>query len=427
MSTSSYQIEGAVAADGRGPSIWDIHCLKKGRIANGDTGEIACDHYNRWPEDIALMRRLGVGAYRFSIAWPRVLPAGRGAVAEGGLAFYDRLVDGLLEAGIEPWPCLYHWDLPQALDELGGWTARDTAGRFADYAALLARRLGDRAKRWATFNEPSVFTIFGYALGWNAPGVADRAAYLRAVHHVNLAHGGAVDALRAHVPGASIGAIHNLQPCVPESPGPADVAAAETLDAHWNRMFPDAQILGHYPPSIAREFESVARAGDMAAICRPVDWFGVNHYSPIHAKADPASALGVGWGKAPEDAPRSGIGWHVHPEAFADVLLRAQREWKLPIYVLENGFGDVETLDPAGRAPDPKRCAYLAAYVAAMRSAIARGADVRGYFVWSLLDNFEWGAGYANRFGLVHVDFPTQRRIPKDSFAWYADLIRRSR
>jgi len=423
VSTSSYQIEGAAHEDGRGASIWDTYCRQAGRVANGDTGDVACDHYHRYREDIALMRDLGVGAYRFSIAWPRVLPHGRGRTNEAGLAFYDRLVDELLAAGIEPWLCLYHWDLPQDLDDLGGWTVRDCAGWFADYAALVARRYGDRVRRFATFNEPSVFTLFGYGLGGNAPGITDPGLLVRAVHHVNLGHGAAVDVLRALAPAASIGAIHNWQPFLPSRDTEDDKAAAERFATYWNQAFADPQQLACYPAALASAFEPWQQPGDLARICRPVDWFGLNHYSPIYARADPKSALGFGFGEAPADVERTGIGWPIHPEAFHDTLLAVHRRYRLPIYVLENGFGANEELGPGGDVPDQPRIDYLAAYTAAMRSAIAAGADVRGYFVWSLLDNFEWSSGYGLRFGLVYVDYPTQRRVPKASFAWYARLI----
>jgi beta-glucosidase len=422
-STSSYQIEGGAQADGRGASIWDTHCRRAGAIANGDTGDIACDHYHRYKQDIGLMQDLGIRAYRFSVAWPRVLPKGRGVVNESGLAFYDRLIDALLTAGVEPWLCLYHWDLPQVLDDFGGWTNRDSAGWFADYAALVSRRYGDRVKRFATFNEPSVFTLFGYAFGWSPPAVADPAAFHRALHHVNLAHGEAVDAIRSLVPGALIGCIHNQQPCLPASGTTGDAAAAARLDAYWNRPFADPQILGHYPAEIAVQVEPWQKPGDMARISRPVDWFGLNHYSPIYARTDTGAPLGFAWADPPKDVPRSGVGWHIAPKAFRDTLLDAHRRYRLPIYVLENGAGAVETLDGLGQVNDQERIAFLAGYTGAMRDAMIEGADVRGYFVWSLLDNFEWGAGYASRFGLVYVDYPTQRRIPKASAGWYAQLI----
>ena len=424
VSTASYQIEGAVSEDGRGPSIWDTFCRQKGRVANGDTGDVACDHYHRFAQDIALMRDLGVRAYRFSIAWPRVLPSGRGAANEPGLAFYDRLIDALLAADIEPWVCLYHWDLPQALDDRGGWTNRDCAGWFADYVTLAARRYGDRVKRFATFNEPTLFTLLGYGFGWHAPGIMDRTALLRAIHHVNLAHGAGVDALRAHVPGASIGAIYNYQPCLASTPD--DEAARDLLDAFWNRTMPDPQLTACYPPLLAGELETVGFPGDLARICRPVDWFGLNHYSPIYAKSDPGSQLGFRLAEPPPEKKRTGIGWAIDPDAFRDTLLALHHRFHLPIFVTENGFGAREQPNQAGQIDDEQRVAYLRSYTDAMRSAMQAGARVCGYFVWSLLDNFEWNSGYAARFGLVYVDYATQQRVPKSSFAWYAELIRQS-
>ena len=424
VSTSAYQVEGAAREDGRGLSIWDHRCLMPGKVADGGSGDVSCDHYHRYGEDVALMRSLGIEAYRFSIAWPRVLPQGRGKVNEQGLAFYDRLVDELLAADIEPWACLYHWDMPQALENLGGWTARDSAGWFADYAALVARRLGDRVKRWATFNEFSVFTLFGYSMDWCAPGLTDRAAHLRAIHHVNLAHGRAVDVLRDCVPGASIGAIHNRQAVRPAGPSEADRSAAQMLDAHWNLAFPEPQLRATYPPLLAEVIESCVQPGDLAQICRRLDWLGLNHYGPIFAKADPAAHWGFAWGDAPADAPvRPEIGWAIFPEAFRDELIELSRRYKLPIYVTENGCGGTNTPDAAGKVDDPKRVAYLQTYTASMHEAIQAGADVRGYFVWSLLDSFEWGAGYTNPFGIIHVDFKTQKRTLKSSALWYAELI----
>ena len=424
VSTSSYQIEGAVSEGGRGPSIWDSYCRQPGRIANGDTGDVACDHYHRYLDDIGLMRELGINAYRFSVAWPRVMPAGRGAVNEAGLAFYDRLIDALIAAGIEPWLCLYHWDLPQALGELGGWTNRDCAQWFADYAMLIARRYGDRVKRFATFNEPSVFTLFGFCLGGQAPGLADHAMLLRAIHHVNLGHGAAVDVLRASVGEALLGCIHNWQPCVPATDDPQDASAARKFDAYWNGAFPDPQQLGYYPPILADAMLPYQLPGDLARICRPADWFGLNHYSPLYVKADPNNPLGVGFGAAPAGVPRSSMGWPLQPEAFRETLLHVHRRYGLPIYVTENGTASADAINGDGGIVDQPRIDFLRSYTAAMFDAIRDGADVRGYFVWSLLDNFEWGSGYSQRFGLVYVDYPTQRRIPKASFHWYAQLIK---
>jgi beta-glucosidase len=426
VSTSSYQIEGAAREDGRGSSIWDSYCAQTGRIANSDTGEIACDHYHRYLEDIDLMRELGVSAYRFSVAWPRVLPQGRGAVNERGLAFYDRLIDAVTDAGIEPWLCLYHWDLPQALDDLGGWTSRDCVGWFADYAALIARRFGDRVRHFATFNEPSVFSLLGYCMGGQAPGVASHSLLLRTIHHVNLAHGGAIDVLRANVGEASLGIIHNYQPCLPASDSPQDAAAARTLDAYWNGAFPDPQLLAYYPPLLADFIGPYQQPGDLARICRPLDWFGLNHYSPLYVQAFDGTPLGVGFGPVPPGVPRTSIGWPVQPDVFRETLLAVHKRYRLPVYVLENGTANADEVDHNGKVVDQSRIDFLNAYTTAMFEAIKAGADVRGYFVWSLLDNFEWASGYSQRFGITYVDYTTQRRLPKASFHWYAQLIKAS-
>ena len=423
-STSSYQIEGAASEDGRGASIWDTFCKLKGRVNNGDTGDVACDHYHRMADDVRLMKDLGLAAYRFSIAWPRLLPKGKGAVNQAGLDFYDRLIDALLEQGIEPWPCLFHWDLPQSLDDLGGWSNRDMAGWFADYALLCARRYGDRVRHWATFNEFSVFTLFGYAWGWGAPSISDKAYHLKTIHHVNLAHGAAVDVLAGHIKGAEIGAIHSWQPLRPQKQTPEDIAAAALFNEHWNLCFPDAQILGTYPPLIARDIEPYVQAGDMSRICRPLQWLGVNHYAPMYGGADPNMLWGFGWGEVPAELPRSGVGWPMQPEAFKDTLLDLTRRYRLPVYVTENGYGCDDKDD---QLDDQPRLAYLKSYIAAMAEAAKAGADVRGYFVWSLLDNFEWGAGYATRFGIVHVDYATQERTVKASGKWYSQLIKNKR
>ena len=426
VSTSSYQIEGAAREDGRGPSIWDTFC-RQGRISNGDTGDIACDHYHRYMEDVVLMRDLGVDAYRFSVSWPRVLPEGRGAPNEHGLAFYDRLIDALLAAGIEPWLCLYHWDLPQALHDRGGWTARESAAWFADYSALVARRYGDRVKRFATFNEPSVFSLLGYGFGTHAPGVCSRDALLKVIHNVNRAHGAAVDNIRSAVAGASIGAVHNYQQCFPASDTAGDRAAAQLFEQYWNNAFPDPQLLGRYPPLLAEGIADLQAPDDLAAIRRPVDWFGLNHYSPLYIKSDAGGVLGCGFGAPPPEVPRTSIGWPIQPDAFRDTLLTVGRRYGLPIYVLENGTATNDRVLASGEVPDPDRIAYLRDYIGAMREAIAAGADVRGYFVWSLLDNFEWTAGYSQRFGLVHIDYASLRRMPKASARWYAELIRADR
>jgi beta-glucosidase len=424
VSTASYQYEGAVAEDGRKPSIWDTRCRIAGKVANGDTGDVACDSYHRYAEDIALMKDLGIQVYRFSTAWPRILPEGRGAVNQAGLDFYDRVIDTTLKAGIEPWLCLYHWDLPHALEDQGGWTSRDTIGWFADYTAVVAKRFGDRVKSFVTFNEFSVFTVFGYSNDWAAPGIVDRVAHLKATHHVNLAHGAGVDVLRGLVKDARIGGVHNCQQVYPESDTPENRAAAALLDEFWNLAFPDPQNLGTYPPLLAREMEPYVQPGDMARICRPCDWIGLNHYGPIFCKADPKSTWGFAWGNAPADADKSEIGWPIFPDKFREMLNWMGQRYRLPIYVTENGCGGHEDAPNAqGAVEDPKRIRFLELYITAMLQAVADGADVRGYLVWSLLDCFEWGSGYGPRFGLVHTDFKTLKRTPKNSAYWYRALI----
>jgi beta-glucosidase len=420
VSTSAFQIEGAAHEDGRGLSVWDTYG-QQGEIANHDTGDVACDHYHRYEEDVALMQRLGIQAYRFSVAWPRVVPQGRGARNEKGLAFYDRLIDALLAAGIEPWLCLYHWDLPQALDDRGGWTTRDIVSWFAEYATLVAERYGDRVKRFATFNEPSIFTLFGSGMGGGKRDRSGVATFHRAVHHVNLAHGAAVDILRARVPGALIGCIHNFQPALPSSP--ADAQAAELCDVYWNKAYPDPQCLGEYPAAMRAAIEPSLQAGDLARIKRPLDWFGLNHYGPVFIKADANARLGFTFGDRPPGTPVTPIDWPIMPEGFRDTLLTVAKRYALPVYVMENGLGSHDKPDAAGAVIDNDRIDFLRAYIGAVNEAAAAGADIRGYFVWSLLDNFEWDQGYSVRFGLTYIDYPTQKRIPKASFGWFHGLI----
>ncbi len=420
VSTSSFQIEGATKEDGRGASVWDVYC-QNGDIKNHDTGEVACDHYHRYREDVGLMKALGVQAYRFSVAWPRILPQGRGLANEAGLSFYDRLIDELLAAGIEPWLCLYHWDLPQALEEHGGWLNREAAVWFADYTTLVAARFGDRVKRFATLNEPSIFSLFSRSLG-RRDRTSEEMLH-RMIHNVNLAHGAAVDVLRATVENASIGCIHNLQPCRPSSGSEADAAAAGQLNVYWNHAFPDPQCRGEYPPSMRSAIDPHIQPGDLARICRPLDWFGLNHYSPVYVKSRPDSMLGYDFGEKPANVPLTPIGWPIDPEAFRETLQTIHVRYGLPIYVLENGFGNSDQPDQTGAVIDSGRIDFLRAYIIAMNAAAASGADIRGYFIWSLLDNFEWNSGYSVRFGLTYVDYVSLRRTPKSSFRWYAELI----
>jgi beta-glucosidase len=424
VSTSSFQIEGATQEGGRGPSIWDIYGHSD-EFRDRDSGDVACDHYHRYPEDVALMKALGVQAYRFSVAWPRVLPQGRGPANEAGLAFYDRLLDELLAAGIEPWLCLYHWDLPQALEDDGGWLNRESVAWFSDYTALVAGRYGDRVKRFATFNEPSIFSLFSGSLGQRGRSGEDDLH--RMIHHVNLAHGAAVDVLREKVRNVSIGCIHNYQPCLPSSTSEADAAAAARLSIYWNNAFPDPQCLGEYPAAMRAVIAPHIQPGDLARIRRPLDWFGLNHYSPVYVTAKPGAMLGYDFGDKPAGSALTPIGWPIDPAAFTETLRIVHARYGLPVYVLENGYGDAMQPDRTGAVNDSGRIAFLQAYIAAMNTAVADGADIRGYFIWSLLDNFEWTFGYANRFGLTYIDYASQRRIPKASFDWYARLIRAAR
>ena len=423
-STAAYQIEGAVKEDGRGLSIWDTFSHQSGNILGDHTGDIACDHYHRWSEDVALMRELGIGAYRLSTAWPRILPEGRGGTNPSGLEFYDRLVDAVMEGGIEPWICLYHWDLPQALEDRGGWQNRDVANWFADYAAPTVRRLGDRVKHWATFNEPNAATVLGYGEGVHAPGIRGRASALRAIHVMNLAHGLGTEAMRSERADLLIGNIYNFHPREPASEREQDEIAAVMLDALWNRSFPDPQIHGAYPEPLAVEMEALVQPGDLDIIEQKLDFFGLNHYTRSRVRHDPDHPFEAVTVPPEPGMPVTEMGWEISPDAFRQVLIEAKERYSgvLPIYVLENGAAFPDRIDEDGRIRDERRIAYLRGYLGAVQDAIEAGVPVRGYFVWSLLDNFEWALGYSKRFGLVHVDFATLERRLKDSFHFYAEL-----
>jgi beta-glucosidase len=425
VATAAYQIEGAVDEDGRGPSVWDTFCHAPGKIRDGHTGDVACDHYHRWREDVGLIAGLGAGAYRFSIAWPRIQPDGRGLVNAAGLDFYDRLVDALAERGVAACPTLFHWDLPQPLEDNGGWLDRDTAYRFADYAAVVAERIGDRARMWITLNEPYIVMALGYGLGMHAPGRTLLLGALPAAHHQLLGHGLAVAALRDH--GAGEVAITNAySPTEPETDSAADVTAAAAYDTLMNRVFTDPVLLGRYPDLSAFPDAdlSFVRDGDLKVISAPIDALGVNYYFPTRLRTLPDSPLPFEMCAYPE-APATAFGWPVVPEGLHRLLglLRDRYPGLPPIYVTENGCSYDDMPDAAGRVADPDRIAYLDGHIKAVRQAMDDGIDVRGYFVWSLLDNFEWSEGYHQRFGLVHVDYATQRRTPKSSYAWYRDLI----
>ncbi|GAA4506584.1 GH1 family beta-glucosidase [Actinoallomurus oryzae] len=418
VATAAFQIEGATGEDGRGVSVWDTFCREPGRIRDGHHADVACDHYHRWPEDLDLIAGLGANAYRFSIAWPRVQPDGSGPVNTKGLDFYDRLVDGLAERGLNATATLFHWDLPQPLEDAGGWLNRDTAARFAEYAAIVAERLADRVALWITLNEPTVVMAYGYAFGVHAPGRALMLGALPVAHHQLLGHGLAVEALRG-AGARSIGITNNYTPGQPASDRPEDATATEAFDNLLNWQFTDPLLRGGYP-DLGAELPHV-RDGDLAVVSAPIDVLGVNYYNPVGIAA-PAEGdvLPFTMTEVPGSPPVTGMGWPVVPEALHRLLTTLKSRYGdalPPIQITESGCSYDEALD------DRPRIDYLSAHVDAVRAAMHDGVDVRGYYVWSLLDNFEWAEGYHPRFGLVHVDYATQRRTPRTSYAWYRDLI----
>jgi len=421
--TASYQIEGAAHEDGRGESVWDRFCATPGKVRGGDTGDVACDFYHRYPEDVGLMKELGLDAFRFSIAWPRVLPQGRGAVNQAGLDFYDRLVDELLAHQIEPFATLFHWDLPQALEDEGGMRVRSTAEAYVEYTEAVVARLGDRVQHWITHNEPWVYAWIGNAWGWHAPGRTSEADAVAVAHHLLLSHGWAVQAIRRLSPDARVGITLNLTHVYPATETPEDEAAAYQRDGESNRWFLDPLFRGSYPADLLERNELVAPLvldGDLETISAPLDLLGVNNYSRFIVEAGPDGPRTV----SNPGAEHTDMGWEVYPDGLHDVLVRVARDYEpAAIYITENGaaFPDVRVHD--GGVHDVERTAYLQSYIAAVGRAIAADAPVKGYFVWSLLDNFEWAFGYSKRFGIVYIDFPTLERVPKDSFYWYRDLI----
>jgi beta-glucosidase len=425
--TSAYQIEGSPLADGAGPSIWQRFVHTPGMTHNGDTGDVACDHYRRYADDVALMRSLGMQAYRFSVSWSRILPTGKGEVNTAGLDFYDRLVDTLLAHRIAPIVTLFHWDLPAALDDLGGWLNRDIAGWFADYAEIMFRRLDDRVARWATLNEPWVVSDGGYLHGALAPGHRNLYEAPIASHNLMRSHGAAVQVYRA-VGRHQIGLVVNLEPQTPASQDPADVAAANRVDAYMNRQYLDPALLGHYPDEMAEIFGDAWPRWperDLALIRQPIDFVGVNYYTRSVRRNDPSAwPVRASVVRQPR-ATYTETSWEVHPSSFTEILVWVhQRYGNLPIYVMENGaaFYDPPVAEN-GRVHDPLRVSYLRAHLRAAHAAIARGVDLRGYMVWSLLDNLEWSLGFSKRFGIVHVNYATQQRTPKDSARYYARVI----
>ena len=431
--TASYQIEGAAQTDGRGPSIWDVFSHTPGRVLNGDTGDVACDHYARYADDVALMRELGLAAYRFSVAWPRVQPLGSGRVEQRGLDFYRRLVDELLDSGIAPWLTLYHWDLPQALQEEGGWTSRDTAERFAEYAGIVYDALGDRVPHWSTLNEPWCSSLLSYQAGHHAPGERDGTRAARAVHHLLLGHGLAAGVLRER--GCTdLGLTLNLNPVRGEDPD-----LVRKVDGQQNRMWLDAVLLGRYPDDVVADLEAAGaplpvQDGDLDVISAPLDWLGVNYYFRSHVAGgstagEPSPWIG-GQDVVDVDPPvlTTAMGWGVEPDGLVELLTRLHDEWPaIPLVITENGSAWEDVVAPDGAVRDPDRVDYLLRHLEAASEAIGKGVDLRGYFAWSLLDNFEWSFGYDRRFGIVHVDYDTQVRTPKDSARAYAEVLRRHR
>jgi beta-glucosidase len=427
VATSSYQIEGAWDEDGKGESIWDRFCHKPGNIHNNDTGDIACDHYHRWLEDVHLMEELGIPAYRFSISWPRIFPKGTGVVNQAGLDFYNGLVDALLEADIVPYVNLYHWELPQALQDQGGWPARATAEAFAAYAHTMSRSLGDRVRHWMTLNEPFVSAYIGYLEGRHAPGHRDLDEMVAASHHLLLAHGWAVQAIRSNVSQADVAIVLNMHPVHPASPSEADRRAARLQDGALNRWYLDALSGRGYPQDMLDEYGremSCIEEGDMQTIVAPIDYLGVNYYTRNIARSD----------EIPEDQnePRTinptkevtEMGWEIYPEGLYEVVERIHKDYKFQaVMITENGAAFDDHKNPDGEVEDADRIQYLSAHLREALRAIRAGIPLRGYFAWSLLDNFEWAHGYSKRFGLIYVDYETLERTPKQSAHWYSRVI----
>ncbi|MFD8063016.1 GH1 family beta-glucosidase [Streptomyces cyaneofuscatus] len=436
VATSSYQIEGAATEDGRTPSIWDTFCRVPGAVEGGENGDVACDHYHRMPEDVELIAGLGVDTYRFSLAWPRIQPGGRGPANNKGLDFYKRLVDELQGRGVTPWITLYHWDLPQELEDAGGWPARDTALRFAEYALLAYEALGDRVEHWTTLNEPWCSAMLGYAYGVHAPGRKDFGASMRAVHHLLLGHGLAARAMReaAGSNPLELGITLNLGTATPETPSEADRDACRRADGMGTRLYLDPIVHGRYPEDVvadlaAQNVELPLEEGDLAVISTPLDVLGVNFYrgmqfSGTTEDGSTADAEGLPVVRVVErDLPRTAMDWEITPTELTDLLVRLENDYGLPTVITENGAAFDDTVAADGSVPDADRTAYLADHIDAVAAARDRGADVRGYFAWSLMDNFEWAYGYDKRFGIVRVDYATQTRTLKDSAKWYRDTI----
>jgi beta-glucosidase len=417
--TSAYQIEGGQNA-GRGPSIWDSFAATPGNVKNADTGSTACDHYNLWPTDLDLVREAGFDAYRFSFAWPRLIPDGTGAVNDAGLDYYDRLIDGMLERGLKPFATLYHWDLPSALQDRGGWMNRDIGGWFADYATLIGEHFGDRLHATATINEPWCVSVLSHLYGIHAPGYRDLRAATRAMHHVLYAHGMGIDALRA-AGSKNLGIVLNLEKAEPASTSEADLRACEMGDALFNTWFLDGVYKGRYPQILLDELGGYLPENwqrDMEIVSRPLDWGGINYYTRGLYAADPSRPV-LPFRRVKGSLPVTDLGWEIYPQGLTDLLVRVSRDYtRLPLYVTENGISEND---------DARRTEYYDAHLMAVLDARAQEADVRGYFAWSLLDNYEWAEGYTSRFGLVDVDYNTQTRTPKGSYRAFQGMLHNTR
>jgi len=419
VSTSSCQIEGR--GDRKADSVWDTFARINGTIADHTTPDITCDSYDRYLDDVALLKGLGVKAYRWSISWPRVLPDGVGQADPRGLDYYDRVTDALLRAGIEPWLCLFHWDLPQALQDRGGWGNRAIADWFAEYARLIARQLGDRVHRWVIFNEPQVHAIMGHGLGEHAPGLRGQEPMAAASHHLNLAQGRALQALRALGGKFELGTVMSLQPCRPAQNLASNREAAAIWDAAWNRAYLDALFRGAYPARYLPLVEKLVQPGDMDAIRQKVDFLGVNYYSPMYIRADPAGLLGTNWGALPNGMRTTAMTWGIDPDGLTDILAELRTRYGNPrVYITENGAFFKETPDAFGRIDDRERIAYLRDHIATAHHALAAGTNLGGYFVWTLVDNWEWAHGFTATFGLARLDRATLTRSPKASYDWFA-------
>jgi beta-glucosidase len=421
--TAAYQVEGAAKEDGRGESIWDRFSHTPGKVKNGDTGDVACDHYHRFVEDVKLMKDLGIEAYRFSVSWPRILPSGKSQINWLGLDFYDRLVDALLSHGIQPYLTLYHWDLPQALQDYGGWANRDTCGYFADYSAIVSRRLGDRVKNWTTINEPWVVAHLGNKTGEMAPGNKDEKLTLQVSHNLLVAHGMSMQALRADRPDSKVGIVLSLSPSEPLTDDPG---AHSLCDFNWRTdgaAFLDPLFRAHYDPMMEKRYPNSmpdVKPGDLALISQRMDMLGVNYYFRIVLNKE-------GWVEHVPGAKETDMGWEINPPAFRRLLNTMHKDYDLPpIYITENGAAFKDTVSSDGQVHDPERINYIRDHLAEVRKAMEDGVDVRGYFVWSLLDNFEWHHGYSKRFGITYVDYETQKRIVKDSGKWYSNVIKQN-